>query len=218
MKPITPATTVGGFTLVELLVAMTITMVVLGGAVMLTSQVQNGYRRQVEDSAAVQEGRFALDWIGRLIRGAGNNPFSIVTGQCPSNPTVFAAIRLDPNGNSVDDDIRLQSDANPSDGRAGGTSGACNQSNEDVTIALDAANDVIVFTDNNIGGGSTVRTDKVIEDLRFIYRDSAHAITTVAAAVVFVTVQVTVRTRTIDATSGAPMTRILSSDIRVRSR
>jgi len=44
-----------GFTLMELLVASVVTTVVLGGAVALTSQIQNGYRRQLEDSAAEQE-------------------------------------------------------------------------------------------------------------------------------------------------------------------
>ena len=60
-----------GFTLAELLVASMITTVVLGGAVMMTSQVQQSFRRQVEDSAGEQEGRYALDWIGRLIREIG---------------------------------------------------------------------------------------------------------------------------------------------------
>ncbi len=66
-----------GFTLVELLVATVVSMLVLGGAVALTSQVQTGYRRQVEAAAAEQEGRYALEWIGKLLRGAGNNPFSV---------------------------------------------------------------------------------------------------------------------------------------------
>jgi type IV pilus assembly protein PilW len=57
-----------GFTLAELLVATMITTVVLGGAVMLTSSVQQSFRRQIEDSAGEQEGRYALDWVSRLIR------------------------------------------------------------------------------------------------------------------------------------------------------
>ena len=40
----------------------------------MTSQIQKGYRRQLEDSAAEQEARYALDWIGRYIRAAANNP------------------------------------------------------------------------------------------------------------------------------------------------
>ena len=75
-----------GFTLVELLVATMVSMVVLGGAVALTSQVQAGYRRQVESAAAEQEGRYALEWIGKLLRTAGNNPFTALQTNCPGAP------------------------------------------------------------------------------------------------------------------------------------
>ena len=66
-----------GFTLAEVMVATLVTTLVLGGAVMLTSRVQESFKRQIEDSAGEQEGRYALDWVSRLIRGAGNNPFSL---------------------------------------------------------------------------------------------------------------------------------------------
>lgn len=203
----------------ELMVASAITIVVLGGAVAMTSQMQSAYRRQVEDSVAVQEGRFALEFIGRLVRGAGNNPYNVATGICPVDPTLFEAIRFVPDPDGNDTGIRLQSDANPADGTVGGdaTTG-CVAANEDVTISLDAANDVIVFLDNNLGGGQSVRTDRVIEDLRFIYRDTAHNVTAVPADVRYVEIQVTVRTRTVDAAAGAAPTRVLSSEVRVRSR
>ena len=57
--------------------AMVCTIIVLGGAVALTSQIQNGYRRQLEDSAGEQEARYALEWIGRYLRSVGNNPFNV---------------------------------------------------------------------------------------------------------------------------------------------
>lgn len=207
-----------GFTLVEMLIASVITMVVLGGAVAITSQVQTAYRRQVEDSVAIQEGRYALDWIGRLVRGAGNNPFNRVTTDCPAMGTPFSAIRFDPDGDGVDNDIRLQADSNPPDGAIGGTTGSCDQGNEDVTVSFDSANNVITFLDNNLGGSASVRTDQVVDDLRFIYRDSTHAVTAVEADAVYVEIQVTVRTRTVDASTGEPATRTLSQEIRVRSR
>lgn len=207
-----------GFTLAELLVATTISLVVVGGAVALTSQVQNGYRRQVEDAVAMQEGRFALEWVGRLVRGAGNNPFNKVSTVCPADPTAIEAIRFDPDGDGIDNDIRLQADMNPPDGLFGGAAGACNQANEDVTISLDAANNVIVFLDNNLGGAASTRTDRVIQDLRFVYRDTNHAITAIAANAVYVEIQVTVRTRTLDPSTNAPVTRTLTSEIRVRSK
>lgn len=207
-----------GFTLIELLVATIVSMLVLGGAVALTSQVQNGYRRQIEASAGEQEGRYALEWIGKLIRGADNNPFNVTTSNCPAAGTAYSAIRFDPNIDGIDNDIRLQTDSNPPDGQVGGALGLCNQANEDVTISLDNANDAILFFDNNLGVPASIRTDAVIDDLRFIYRDAARAVTTVPANVRYVEIRITVRSRTIDPSTGAPVTRVLSSEIRVRSR
>jgi hypothetical protein len=200
------------------MVATAVSMLVVGGAVALTSQVQNGYRRQMEDSTAIQEARYALDWIGRLIRGAGNNPYNVISTECPVAGTPIEAIVLDPNADGVDNDIRIQADNNPTDGVFGGAAGACDQPNEDVTISFDAANNVIVFLDNNLGGDATVRTDQVIDDLQFIYRDPERNITDVDAAVAYVEVQITVRTRTPDPSTGAPVTRTLSQEFRVRGR
>jgi prepilin-type N-terminal cleavage/methylation domain-containing protein len=211
-----------GFTLVELLVASVVTVIVLGGAVALTSQIQNGYRRQIEGSAAEQEGRYALDWIGRYVRGAANNPNAATTTDCPDNGTLVAAVQFDPDADGIDDDVRLMTDANPPDGLFGGSAGDCTQANEDVTISHDSENNTIVFLDNNTGGAVSTRTDTVIEDLRFVFRNSAHAVldTTVAnpANVIYVETRITIRTRTIDPSTGQPTTRTLSSEIRVRSR
>lgn len=212
------ATDERGFTLAELMVATVVSMMVLGGAVALTSQVQNGYRRQMEDATAIQEARYALDWLGRLIRGAGNNPYGVETTDCPDLLTPIRAIELDPNDDGVDDDIRIQADNNPTDGVFGGTVGACDQANEDVTIWLDRDNSVIVFLDNNLGGAATVRTDQVIDDLRFIYRSPERNITADPEDVAYVEVQITVRTRTADPATGAPVTRTLTQEFRVRGR
>lgn len=207
-----------GFTLVELLVASMVSMLVLGGAVALTSQVQSGYRRQIEAAAAEQEGRYALDWLSKLIRAAGNNPFNVNSSACPAAGTVFAAIRFDPNNDLVDNDIRLQTDSYPPDAQVGGPAAGCDQANEDVTISFNPANNSITFFDNNLGGTAAIRTDAVIQNLRFIYRDSAHAVTTVPANVFYVETQITVRSRTLDPSTGLPVTRTLSSEVRVRGR
>ena len=119
---------------------------------------------------------------------------------------------------SVNDDIRLQTDTNPPDGFLGGTSGACTQANEDVTVSFDPDTNTITFTDNNLGGGAAVRTDAVIDNLLFEYRDSGHVVTNNPANVIFVETQVTVRTRTIDAATGTPVTRTLTQEVRIRGR
>lgn len=214
-----------GFTLIELLVATMTMVVVLGAAVALTQQVQNGYRRQLEDSAAEQEGRYALDWIGRYLRSAANNPYARVTSNCPAVNTAIAGIVFDPDNDNIDDDVRIMTDANPPDGLFGGVGGAgtCTQANEDVTISHDDGANTVVFLDNNTGGAVSTRTDTVIEQLRFVFRDSNRAVVDTlnqanAANVVWVETQIRIRTRTIDVASGNPLSRWIKLEVRVRSR
>ena len=206
-----------GFTMIELLVASVTMVVVLGGAVAITSQVQQGYRRQLEDSAAEQEARYALDWIGKYIRAADNNPFGEDESNCPAAtaPNDVIAIQFDPNLDGEDNDVRLMTDANPPDGLFGGPGGVggCTQANEDVTISLDADTNTIVFLDNNTGGAVSTRTDTVIEDLEFVFRNSARGVldTSLAAiqrSVFYVETRIRIRTRTIDARTGQPETRV----------
>jgi type II secretory pathway pseudopilin PulG len=210
-----------GFTLAELMVATLITTLVLGGAVMMTSQVQKSFVRQIEDSAGEQEGRYALEWVSRLIRAAGNNPFSLTsvggaTAACPMAGTLYSWVVMDPDGDTVNNDIRLQADSNPPDGILGGV--GCDQAFEDVTVSYDPLTKSVTFLDNNIGGAATVRTDAVIEDLLFVYRDSQRAITANPANVTYVETQITVRTRRIDPATGLPETRLLTQEVRLRGR
>lgn len=215
--------------MIELLVASAIMVIILGGAVALTSQIQEGYRRQIEDSAAEQEARYALDWIGRYIRAADNNPFGAgPQSLCPAAtaPNDIIAIQFDPNLDGEANAIRLMTDANPPDGLFGGPGaalGGCTQANEDVTISLDPDNNTIVFLDNNTGGAVSTRTDTVIEDLEFVYRNAARDVLDITVAanqatVFYIETRITIRTRTINATTGEPETRTLSSEVKVRSR
>ena len=218
-----------GFSMIELLVATTITVAVVGGAVAMTMQVQNGYRRQSEDAVGEQEARYSLEFIGRYIRGAGFNPFNVANSTCPTGApggtTDFVGVDIDPNIDGVFNDVTLQMDANPPDGLIGGVAGACNQANEHVTIALDAVNDTIVFQDEAVGAAATTRTDSVIENLRFIFKEDDREVMDGTAAhpyaeanVVYIETQITIRSRTINAQTGRPNTRTLSSEVRVRGR
>ncbi len=200
-----------------------ITTMVLGGAVVMTSQVQQSFRRQIEDSAGEQEGRYALEWVSRLIRAAGNNPFELPvapgeTSACPMAGTTYDWLVMDPDLDGANNDLRLQTDSNPPDGILGGLAGECSQANEDVTISFDPVTNSITFLDNNLGGGASIRTDAVIENLNFVFKDDDHDPTTDANDVVFVETQITVRTRTINAATGLPETRRLTQEVRVRGR
>lgn len=207
-----------GFTMVELLVASVCTIIVLGAAVALTAQIQQGFRRQMEDAVGEQEARYALEWIGRYVRGAGFNPFNSPDSDCPVADTPFQGVIIDPNGDGVLNDVTLQMDANPPDGLIGGSAGACTQANEHVTISFDAENNTIVFLDEAVGATATTRTDNVIEDLEFIFKDDAGGVALFSADVVYVETRITIRTRTLDPSTGQPATRTLSSEVRIRGR
>jgi Tfp pilus assembly protein PilW len=209
---------VAGFSLVELLVATVVTIMIIGGATMLAGQMQMSYRLQLEGATAQQEARAAVEMIQRFLRGAGNNPYRIVTGPCPAASTPFLPVRLDPDGDGIDDDIRVQLDSNPVDSLIGGTAGACTQAWEDVTIAHDPAALTITVRDNNIGGAPTPRTDTVITQLRFIYRNSSRAITNVAASVAFIETQVTARTAIVQEGTANPLLQTVTSEVRLRVR
>ena len=140
----------------------------------------------------------------------------------------------DPNGHNAHNDIRLQTDSNPPDRLLGGALNDCTQPNEDVTVSYDAATRSITFLDNNLGGAATVRTEPVVTNLEFIYRNGTHAlIDPVAAAnacvalgepatcwfaqVMYVETRVTVRPRAIG-NQGGPLTRVLSQEVRIKGR
>lgn len=210
-----------GFTIAELLVSSVVALLIVGGAVTITSQVQNSYRRQMEETAAEQEGRYALDWVGKLIRAAGNNPYMILTGDCPVAATAFNGLVVDPNGDTIHNDIRLQTDSNPPDRWLGGPgAGVCDQPNEDVTVRYDAGTRTIQFVDNNLGLPAEIRTEPVITNLEFIYRDGSHNVLAnpvVSAQVMYVETRITVTPRAIGNQSGT-ITRTMSQEVRIKGR
>lgn len=207
-----------GFTLAELMVALMVATLVMGSATLLAGKMQSSYRQQMEGATAQQEARYAVQWIERYIRAAGNNPYRLTTILCPTAGTPFQAIRMDPNGDGFNEDIRLQMDGSPVDGLIGGSAGACNQPNEDVTIALNPTTRIITLTDNNLGGGAVDRSDDVITGLQFAYRSPSHVVTTVAANASYVETTVTARSRLNDPQTGQPITYAIRSEVRLRVR
>lgn len=209
----------GGFTLIEFMIAAAITSAVLGGTVLLASQIQQVYSTQLDDTAAEQEVRFALDWIAQALRNAGTNPYNISAWLCPGAGTVFQAIRMDPNGNGDNDDVRVQADTNPPNGMLGGVAGTCNEEGEDVTIAYDPGALVITRQDNNIDASAMTMTEPVIGGLTFTYLNSSRVVTTDPDLVSYVQVEITARSQaatSVLASEEAGYT--LSTEVRLRTR
>jgi prepilin-type N-terminal cleavage/methylation domain-containing protein len=207
-----------GFSLVELLVASVISLVVLGGALTMSNASQVSQSSQLKDTAADQELRYALEWIGSIVQSAGTNPYGIVLSACPAANTPFQAIRMDPNGDGVNDDIRVQADVNPTNRVLGGLAAACNEAGEDVLIAHNAANSVITRRDMSIDATPVEMTDRVVTNLTFTYRDVSRNVTVVPGNVVFVTATVTVRSSGTSARTNQRQVLTASREIRLRAR
>lgn len=207
-----------GFTLVEFMIAAAITIAVLGGTITLATQIQQGYSTQLDDVTVEEEARFTLDWIARLMRSAGSNPYSIALSPCPVANTPFAALTLDPNGNGIQDDVRVHSDNNPADGLLIGAAGACTQLSEDVTIAHDPVNLVITRNDRGDPAGVTTMTEPIFTQLLFTYLNEARAPTTTATAVAWAQIRVTGRSRAFNSITREFTTSSLETEVRLRTR
>ena len=207
-----------GFSLIELLIATLIGSAMLGAAVLITTQVSRGYTSQLDGAMVQEEARFALDWIEEALRSAGSNPYGIAASNCPAAGTAFLAIRRDPNGNAVMDDIRIQADVNPPNALLGGLAAACGEAGEDITIAHDPAAQTITVVDNNLGGAPTPMTDGLITQLQFTHLDAGRVVTANENAIVFVQVTVTAQGPNRDQQLGQPATVTLTSEVRIRTR
>jgi prepilin-type N-terminal cleavage/methylation domain-containing protein len=102
----------GGFTLVELLISITLLSVVMGAITGTVLSMQRGYIRQREVARTEDALRVAEMTITRILQAAGANPLNIPAGAAaPGVP------RIDPL-TAPFDTIRVVSDYNPVDGDA----------------------------------------------------------------------------------------------------
>lgn len=207
-----------GFTLVEFMIAGAISIAVLGGTVALATQIQQGYSTQLDDVAVEEEARFALDWIARVLRPAGSNPYGIVLSPCPAASTAFQGLRLDPNANGIQDDVRVQADINPPNGLLVGAAAACTEQGEDITIAHDIAASTITRRDHAIDASGVAMTPPIFTQLRFTYLNAARAATTTPAAIVYAQIRVTGRSEALNPITLQNTTATLETEVRLRTR
>ena len=148
-----------GFTLVELLIAMTIGLIILTALSSTFLMQSKIYDVQEQVAEMVQTARAAMDMMTREIRMAGYAP----TGYVPTGGTMqrsdptgvkFVGIPYDANK------LQIYADLN-GDEDAGG-------SNEGITYTYDAAN---LQIDRNTGGGDQPFAEN-IDDFKVLYRDA----------------------------------------------
>lgn len=211
-----------GFSMIELMIAMLVSMLVLGSAASVISAVQNTYAHQMDDATVEQEARFAMDWIRRTIEQAGSNPYSVSVTDCPSAGTAVQAIRMDPDGDGQPDDIRIQADAGIPDGFIVGPAGCTfpmvDGEGEDVTIAHNPAANTITRFDRATDAAPVAWTDGVFTGLQFQYLDSSMNATAFAGAVRIIRVTITGRSRSARPGMNEGTTFTLESDVRLKSQ
>jgi len=207
-----------GFSMVELLIGSVVTLLVLGAALTVTTQIQQGYTTQLDRAGEREEARFAADWLARELRQAGTNPYGVTVSACPAANTNFLPIRIDPDGDGVNDDIRVNADVNPPNQLLGGSAGACIEADEDVTISHDPATRMITRFDNNVDAAPVPVTDSVITQLQFTYLDANRVWTVNPAAVAFVQILVTAQARRMNPQTGQFDTFTAGSEVRLRAR
>ena len=199
------------------MIAMAITTAVLGATVALATQLQQTFSTELDDVAMEEEGRFALDWIARILRSAGSNPYSIAISPCPEADTPFQALRLDPNGNGLQDDVRVQADINPPNGLLIGSVGDCSEEGEDVTIAHDPDTRTITKQDH-ANEEIVAMTEPIFNELNFTYLDSDRMVTENAAAVAYVQIRVTGQSKARDPITAQYTPSSLETEVRLRTR
>ncbi|MEQ1895852.1 MAG: prepilin-type N-terminal cleavage/methylation domain-containing protein [Vicinamibacterales bacterium] len=198
-----------GYSLVELLVSTAVTLVVAGAAGLLATSTERIASVVEREHGALMDAQFTLDWIVRTLEQAGSHAYG--TAFSASSPTSahacggggaslsavpFSAVLIDPDGNGVDDDVRVRMDVNPPNGWLGGWPGLCDESGEDVAIGFDPAAHVVTRQDVATDTSPVAVSGAIVRDLRFTYRDGERRVTRRAADVSSVEVVLTVTTGT----------------------
>lgn len=155
-----------GVTLVELLIALAIVGVVMGGLTRMLATQRQVYAVQEQVAVMTQQTQTAMELLSREIRAAGSNPTGAVF-----TPVTYSATQLE-----------LRSDRNGN--------GTTSDTNEHIIYAYDAANRRI--TRDAGAGVETVAEDIAV--FTFAYLDSAGAATTVNSAIRQIRLTITART------------------------
>lgn len=169
-----------GFTLTELLVGCAVSLVVTGAAGVLATGLQRVAAAVDREQVARMDAAFTLDAVVRVVEQAGSFPYGepsmACTGGGPPEP-----LRLDPGGDGRPDDLRVRMDVNPANGWLGGYPGTCDETGEDVTLALDRAAGTVTRRDATGAGSPLAISDAGVTDLRFELLDGAGGPVTRAA-------------------------------------
>jgi Tfp pilus assembly protein PilW len=163
----------GGFSLLEVTIALLMLTTVVGIAFSLLNRFQQSYRYEEAYADAQRNARFAMARLNEVIRSAGTNP----TATTAVNPTDFA-ILLPPtftSGTAVTSSaIQLKSDLNGDTLNTSSLSaGDVIVTSENVTLRLNPTTSQIVMVDNTAAGNGTIPIADNIRSITFTDLDGA---------------------------------------------
>ncbi|HEY3128772.1 MAG TPA: prepilin-type N-terminal cleavage/methylation domain-containing protein [Acidobacteriota bacterium] len=192
-----------GFTLVELLISVTILAVISSGIFTLIVKNQQRYSAEEDYAVAVQNARAALDLVGRYVRQAGNNP----------QRAAFVPFSFD---NST---LTIRSDLTGSRGGGGLDStgdpdGLLTASYETITIRYDRNAKQLLL---NVGLGEDVIANNV-DDFQVSFADNAGAVTADMNNVYSITITLKALSSKNDPQTGKPNGITLSTSVFVRAK
>jgi type IV pilus assembly protein PilW len=183
---------INGFTLVELLVSMSIGMVLLAAVTTTFMSQTRIYNAQEQVNEMQQSARGALDIITREVKMAGYNP----------NGASFLGVTYSTT------QLMIQADLDSS-----GAVSASSTANEQITYAYDSANQRITRA---VGTGAAQVLAEHITAFTFSYLNSLAVATNVSANIRQVTISITARTAKPDpnfTSNGGYRTYIVSATI-----
>lgn len=201
-----------GYSLVELLVSTAVTLVVVGAAGLLATTTERVASVVEREHGALLDAQFTLDWMVRTLEQAGSRAYGTPALACGDAGDAFSALRIDPDGNGVDDDVRVRMDVNPPNGWLGGRPGVCDESGEDVAIGFDREAHVVTRQDVASDTSPVAVSGAIVRDLRFTYRDGERRVTRRAADVESVEVELTAAT----GVGPDPRLRVLRAEVWLR--
>ena len=164
-----------GFSLVELLIAMTIGLIILTALSSTFLMQRKIYDVQEQVAEMVQNARAAMDMMTREIRMAGYDPKGAMQRSDPTGAK-FVGIPYDANKLQIYADLNGDEDTD--------------DSHEDITYTYDAAN---LQIDRNTGGGDQPFAEN-IQLFTFDYLDSNGNATAITANIRQIKITITART------------------------
>ena len=196
-----------GFTMIEMLIALGIIGVVMGGVLSILMQSQSSYQMQTVQAEHAQQLRIALDQISRALRQAGNDPLKALTVP----PVVPGQNSLTINADITGSVPSVTS--NPME-RTGDPDGLLTSIYETVQVSYNPWSKQVLC---DVGYGTQVVAEDV-ESLTFRYYDITGTETTNPPNIARVKVRMVGRSSYQDNQSGESPTMTLESDIFIRSQ